>query len=293
MGRAYVGITILVLAASCGLAIGQATAQAPPKATPPLTTNGAAGGRLPDIVGLEPGIPFQEAYSRLKAYNKIAKVGVGRMMDPDFGADTIPYAMVLAEDGATSAELIGADVTLPPGKQLVWRLVRTIRFTAGKEPLITNLLTALREKYGPESYVIQSTTPTPVWYFDEQGKRVTETGGLSFANCAAFGGPQSVNTGVLSGQVLGPQYVLKQPVRRTGTDSDLCRSLVIVRATFQPFAQPGSLELVLASTLTVSIIDYPLELREHDATVEFLTRGAAAQREKELENANQQAKPKL
>ena len=290
MGRAYDGITILVLAASCGLAIGQATAQAPPKATPPATTNGAAGGGpLPDIVGLQPGISMQDAYTRLKAYNRIAKVGVGRMMDPDFGADTIPYVMVLAENGESSADLIEASVTLPPGKPVVWRLVRTIRFEPGKEPLITNLLTALREKYGPESYVIQSTTPTPNWYFDEQGKRATETGGLSFANCAAFGGPQVMNMIVLNGQVSGPRYLLKQPVPHSGTDTDLCRSLVIVRATFQP----KSSDLVLATALTVSIIDYPLEMREHEATVEFLAKAAAARREKELETANQQSKPKL
>ena len=287
MSRTCPGLAILALAASCGLAVGQAVAQAPPKPTPPATTNRAAGGGLPDIVGLQPGLSFQEAYDRLKAYNRIAKVAVGQSMDPDFGPDPVPYTMVLAEEGAMSPELIQADVTLPPGKQVVWQLVRTLRFPMDKQPLIKNLVTTLREKYGPESHVIQSTTPTLNWYFDEHGKPVTETGGLNFAHCAVFGENRAI-TDLGTGGVSGPQYNLKQPVRRTGTAQDLCHSLVIVRATFGQSPDP-----MLAVTLTVRIIDFPLEVRARAATVEFLAKGAAAQREKELEKANQQAKPKL
>src|SRR5512147_1982732 len=94
---------------------------------------GAAAQGPPDIVGLKPGITLQEAYDRLKAYNKIAQVEIGRMLYPELAAEPVPYAVVLGQEGGLSADLIEADVTLPPGKPIVWRVVRTLRFPQGKE----------------------------------------------------------------------------------------------------------------------------------------------------------------
>lgn len=287
MKRACPEMTILVLAASCGLAAGQAAAQESPKAAPPMSTNAAAGGALPDIVGLRPGITLQEAYDRLKAYNRIAKVEVGRMMYPDLAAEPIPYAVVLGQEGDLSADLIEADVTLPPGKQVVWRVVRTLRFPQGKEQPITNLMAALREKYGPESFVVKSNMPTPNWIFDEHGKVVADTGGLSFTTCAIAGGLPTINTGPLNGVVAPLQYNLIQPQQRSGTNADLCRALVTVRALIQPASDPR-----LATTLAVSVTDSPLEAREHEATVDFLA-NVAAQKKKEADSATPPPKPKL
>lgn len=262
-------VTILILASS-GPAAGRAAAQG-----------------LPDIVGLKPGITLQEAYDRLKAYNRIAQVEIGRMAYPDLAAEPIPYAVVLGQEGELSAELIEADVTLPPGKQVVWRVVRTLRFPQGKEQPVTNLMAALREKYGPESFVVKSNIPTPNWFLDEHGRAVADTGGLSFATCAVVGGLPAINTSVLNGVVAPLQYNLIQPQQRSGTNADLCRALVTVRAVLHPAPDPR-----LALMLSVSITDSPLEAREHEATVNFLA-NAAAQKKKEADNAAPPPKPKL
>ena len=196
------------------------------------------------------------------------------MMYPDLGAEPIPYAVVLGQEGELSADLIEADVTLPPGKPVVWRVVRTLRFPQGKEQPITNLMAALREKYGPESFVVKSNIPTPNWFFDEHGKVVADTGGLSFATCALVGGLPAINTSVLNGVVAPLQYNLIQPQQRSGTNADLCRALVTVRAVLHPAPDPR-----LALMLSVSITDSPLEAREHEATVNFLANGRSAEKE--------------
>ncbi len=252
-----------------------------------LTAGSAAAQGSPDIVGLKPGITLQEAYDRLKAYNRIAQVEVGRMLYPDLAAEPIPYAVVLGQEGELSADLIEADVTLPPGKPVVWRVMRTLRFPQGKEQPIANLMAALREKYGPESFVVKSNIPTPNWFFDEHGKAVADTGGLSFSTCALVGGVPAINTSVLNGTVAPLQYNLIQPWRGSGTNGDLCRALVTVRAVIHPAPDPR-----LAIALSVSITDSPLEAREHEATVAFLASAAAA-RKKAQDNAAPPPKPKL
>ena len=126
---------VLVLTGCLGLACMPAAAQAP----------AATKGGMPDIVGFTLGIPLQEAYAKMKAYDRIAKVDIGQMMAPEFGNKPTAFALALAENGASSAEIIEADVTLPPGKQAVWRIMRKVLFTPGQQPLIKNLLADLRK----------------------------------------------------------------------------------------------------------------------------------------------------
>ena len=159
MSRARARTTMLVLVASCLLTSGRLASQESHRSTAIASKGAAASRTSPDIIGLRPGVPLQEAYDRLRAHNRIAKVGAGRMAYADFGAEPVTFALVQAEDGQSSAELIEADVTLPPGKQVVWRLVRKLQFTPGKAPLVEDLLTALREKYGTESYGVRGGVP--------------------------------------------------------------------------------------------------------------------------------------
>ena len=262
-------VTILILSSS-GPAAERAAAQA-----------------SPDIVGLRPGITLQEASDRLKAYNRIAQVEVGRMLYPELAAEPVPYAVVLGQEGELSADLIEADVTLPPGKPLVWRVVRTLRFPRGKEQPVNNLMAALREKYGPESFVVKSNIPTPNWFFDQHGNVVADTGGLSLSTCALVGGLPAINTSVLNGAVAPVQYNLIQAWQPSGTNGDLCRGLVTVRAVIHPAPDPR-----LALMLSISITDGPLEARAREATVAFLANTAAA-RKKAADSATPPPKPKL
>jgi hypothetical protein len=183
-------------------------------------------------------------------------------------------ADLIEVDGPASREAGGlacrADASLP----------------AGKEQPITNLMAALREKYGPESFVVKSNIPTPNWFFDEHGKVVADTGGLSFATCAVAGCLPAINTSVLNGTVATLQIILIQPQRQSGTNLDLCRGLVTVRAVLQPASDPR-----LATTLSVSVTRrFP---PASTARPPWTFANAAAQKKKEADNATPPPKPKL
>jgi hypothetical protein len=65
----------------------------------------------PDIVGMRAGVSAQEAYSFLKAYDRVAKITVGLTPMPQASDKPLPYAFLLAQDGTSSAEMIEADLT--------------------------------------------------------------------------------------------------------------------------------------------------------------------------------------
>src|SRR5689334_6950826 len=45
----------------------------------------AATSAMPDVVGIRPGMPAQEAYNALKARNANVKIGIGKFMMPGLG----------------------------------------------------------------------------------------------------------------------------------------------------------------------------------------------------------------
>jgi hypothetical protein len=243
-----------------------------------------ADATLPDIVGMHVGVSAQEAYSFLKTYDRVAKITVGLMPMPQVSDKPVPHAFLLAEDGTSSAEMIEADLTLPPGKQQVWRVIRLLRFAPGKEMTNQNMMATLREKYGPEHYAIGGRGPSMYWFFDQQGARAN---GVPAPECARLDGLPRVNDGLFQGRII-PQYTLIQ-ARPTTPIGNRCRELVRVDALLAPvYGNDG-----LVGELTVSISDFALEARAHDATVAFLAGDAAAQKKRDLEQANKQAKPKL
>jgi hypothetical protein len=77
----------------------------------PATAQAAdtAGGALPDIVGLRPGIPAQQAYDFLKAYDKAAKVYVSDtplVGNAPPGSKPFPYLFTLTADPNNVVEVM-------------------------------------------------------------------------------------------------------------------------------------------------------------------------------------------
>lgn len=267
------------LAFSAGVPCRQAAAQS----TVAQPAKGPATGVLPDVAGFRPGLSVEEATAQLKAYNRIARVATAEMLNPDLGAEPFPYLLVLGDNGEFSADLIDMAVTSPPDKQVVWRVTRQILFPEGKQPLITDLLAALREKYGPESYGTQGVPPMLSWYFAEAGTRAKDTSGTTFMNCGRS--MPSVNPGPLQGSTPPAQGTPPDPLNAA---NEQCRDMVVVSALIQP-----ATNRLLARILTVGVSDYPLAAREYRATTDLLSKAAAARSQKELETASPPTKPKL
>jgi hypothetical protein len=243
-----------------------------------------------DVVGFRPGMSLQEAYNALKAYNPKAPIQAGEEVVPEISPKPLPYALVLPDGGtANAAEKIELDITLPPGRQMVWRVTRQINFQVGGEPAAESLMAALRQKYGQE-HVVPVATGGLSWYFDERGQRADLSRGAPLFNC------QSVLPPLRYGQIplefppaaiLGAINSYRQTLNRVSAPA-ACRSLILVTASIRPDADQR-----LADMMLVHLTDVGMWFRGWQATYDHIARVQAGQEKQELEKAQQRGVPKL
>jgi hypothetical protein len=241
---------------------------------------------LPDVVGFHAGVPVQNAYSQLKAYDRKAHVDVDSVPIPEISAKPIAYELTLSEFGADSSpEAVQVGITLPPNQQTVWRVARRLTAVPGKEMSRTNLIAALRKKYGPEQYMSGGANPILVWLFEQDGKRAIENRPPA-SPCALA--PVVANTNGLG------MAILKDPSPTFPQDQTggwlRCKSLVYVRALLN--VAPGR-DAEYINSMDVSVGDMALATRAQDATAAFIANANARQNGQELDKLRQQAAPKL
>src|SRR5438067_8828694 len=114
---------------------------------------GTAVAEMPDILGVQLGMPARDAHAKLQA--QIPKNKIQVMSDT---LPTIDKPVIKSFSSAPAGQImmgsegdqVTVDVTLPPNKQAVWRVVRQHYF-ANKGIPKTTLLASLREKYGKET----------------------------------------------------------------------------------------------------------------------------------------------
>jgi hypothetical protein len=145
-----------------------------------LTTAARADG-LPDILGIQLGMPARDAHAKLQSALPKNKISIMPTKLP-----TIDKPVILSFASAPASQImmgmegdtVTVDVTLPPSKQMVWRIERQHFFPNKGIPKKT-LLASLREKYGKETRALQlqgrATTDDAqvtslLWLMDEQGR---------------------------------------------------------------------------------------------------------------------------
>jgi hypothetical protein len=272
----------IALGARCALA-SQENERHHEKAAAVGTSSGESRG-LPDVVGFHTGMPVQEAYSQLKAYDRKAHIDVDSVPIPQISDKPIAYELTLSEFGTDSSpEAVQVGITLPPGKQTVWRIARRLTAAPGKEMSRTNLIAALRKKYGPEHY--SGGGSVLVWLFNQDGARATENQPPA-SPCAQA--PVVANTNGLG------MAILKDPSPTFPQDQTggwlRCKSLVYVRALLK--VAPGR-DAEYINSIDVSVGDMALATRAQDATAAFIANTNARQNAQELNKVRQQAAPSL
>jgi hypothetical protein len=189
---------------------------------------------------------------------------------------------------------VTVDVTLPPNKQTVWRVVRQ-HFFPNKGIPKTALLASLREKYGKETLsnlaqgkpaADDSKIESLVWLFDEQGhptplpsKAPDFQTILSLSSCA--NGSWDTYLGLI--EVYADLYKGKNP------QNDWC--YVHYTAVFALVTQSDPPELY--GQMRMSVMSFPLALAASEATLKWKKDIAEGQHKQDLEKAKQQYKPKL
>lgn len=169
----------------CLVSIGVAAALA-------QTPNGPTP-QTPDLLGIYPGMPAAAARAQLQKRSSTLNV-LTMGNPPDYFLLTIPDPMI--------SESINVYLTQPPNDQTVWMMQRTQNFTA-QNPMSQNaLLTALREKYGKETFTNDRGGGGlyVYWIYDQNGKLLPSADnglagctGTSFINYIRNGAPQSPN----------------------------------------------------------------------------------------------------
>lgn len=168
--------------------------QLPAPQCPPRATTAAAG---PDIVGLRLGMGFDEALNHARCAVQDGTVGFSPRWYPQLrpGRVVLERQMFTVQRGDTvdcsfrqlgDAQKCGLGrrewrhideqitVAAPglPGRQTVQALWRQQHWKPGQMPSRDAVLTALRDKYGPESALRSDQHGTVVWRQDAAGRRL-------------------------------------------------------------------------------------------------------------------------
>jgi len=257
----------------------------------------ASAGGMPDILGIQLGMPAREAHAKLQAALPKNKVQVQSTNLPTIDKPVITsFSAVPAEQIMMGMEgdQVTVDVTLPPNKQAVWRVDRQHYFPGKGIPKST-LLASLREKYGKETLTNvnmgkpaadDSKIQNLLWLFDEQGRPAPLPTAseyntmLNLATCISGAG-SSANLGLI--EVYADHYKGQNP------QNDWCYAhFTAVYATVSESVPPE-----LYSQMLLEVVSMPFVLQASEATLKWKKDIAASQHQQDLEKAKQQEKPKL
>ena len=265
-----------------------------------LVLAGTAVAEMPDILGVQLGMPARDAHAKLQA--QIPKNKIQVMSD---NLPTIDQPVIKSFSSAPAGQImmgsegdqVTVDVTLPPNKQAVWRVVRQHYF-ANKGILKTTLLASLREKYGKETRTnFNEKQPATddsqihhlLWLFDEQGRPAPlpskpKKDGPDFANqstltwCAGLG----------DGAQLAMIEVYANSPKGVNSETDWCYSSYNAVGVSVTSAETPE----LYTQMRVVAVSLPLALRAAEATSKWKKDIAEGQHKQDSEKARQE-KPKL
>jgi hypothetical protein len=245
-------------------AVGHAQTAAPPETM----------GSLPDILGIRPGMPAQQAYELLKAHGPKDKIVVGEFPIRGVSEKPVPTAMAVTFQGANPPEFVVLLLTPPPGKQVVWSMSRTFEIDKNKPLLASNVVAGLRQKYGPEV-----DERTHYWAFDEKGRR-DESAGPKGSNCGgSINRPAVASADSTVTQVVSYLATIPLPA------SNPCNSFVDIRAVFNG----PSPEYVFH--IDVELTDWALGVRAQQAYQAFVANADAARQKDDIEKAKKRDGP--
>ena len=258
-----------------------------------LTSQAAAEG-LPDILGIQIGMPVRDAHAKLQAALPKYKIQVQSVTLPTIEKPVISTFSSMQENPAmgVEADQVQVYVTVPPNKQAVWQVARR-HFFPNNGISKTTLLASLREKYGKESRATDSQHKTTtddkqilalLWLMDEQGRPAMlpplHNGVVDpITSCwkGTFGG-----TNFLGDVSLHQSYASK--------DYEWCLSAytAVDVTLIEHAAMPE-----LCDQMTVGMISLPFGARAGEATWKWKQDIAEGKYKQEIEKAKQQDKPKL
>lgn len=241
----------------------------------------SASSALPDLVGIRPGMPAQEAYATLKARNPNIRISMGQAPIPGFGDKPVVTEMRAQVTDASAPETITVWLTIPPTKQVVFAVGRQLEFDHDRPLLRSKIMESLREKYGTET---DSGNWQAFWAFDEHGER-PDAARLKQLNCASRGHGNLMINAPQTPTFPAPSILVYSPEADNG-----CEWLVKLNASF---SGPGGVDSTYVYNVSVMLWDVRLQRQTQEAYQAYLANTRAAKSKEELEKAKQRKLPKF
>lgn len=276
-------VLLLAAASFAGSAVYAQTVQVPP--APP---GGLNFSKLPDVMGINIGMPVQQAIAVVKSKWPVDRVKVFYAKFPN---SSIPpwISRVSASRPGTGLNMGNSvdDITVffsaPPNPQVVLQISRTAIMVPPTAR--GNLVAALRQKYGHEMKPLRTFT-NMAWEFDEQGQPLPLPGNGTYI-CTSYNQPaqgQERSAGQPADVLLTSPYV--EPIdTQIPRLVNMCKDAITITTLVDPNTDPNQ----LVSSSTVIMIDHAEDLRDYIATARY-AQGAAAsaadkQKQQQLKNA--------
>ena len=261
--------------------------------TPATTAKIAAAAGYVDIVGIKLGMPAQQALDLIKADNPAFNTQLQkRDVDLQYATTRVHSTgpkkqWVFAIESTTAlndpggGESIEADLTLPPTTQVVDYVSRSVTFPKNATPTVDNVIAGLKKKYGAPTLLQPIGSPQLRWIFDSQGQLLTEaqTVKLGAASCEPVTATPTIDPPATGYR--GKQSVTTGQCEKAG--------VTVVKAEINPTTTGGS----MAGTLTVSMTSIPLLRDGINTTNAALDDLLKKSEEKQRQEANKVATPKL
>ena len=254
---------------------------------------GIAGAAPPDVLGITMGMSAADAYIAVKAVDAGHRVSTGQFRIPELLGDKLAVYS-FAPDTKDPSNNFYVNLTLPPSPQRVWQVYHQLgQLHVTQQQALASLTNKFGAKYRSRlPFTPTSSVGTFRWIYDEQGN-LSDMPFSQEATCQQTNGVMNpLGAPVAGGPVAGilgsaqPDLQLRQvPHPYDPATYPQCQHLVWVEATIQGIG--------LTWTITVVITDYDLEHRSSIALIGFFNDLATKQQNKELNQAEHTAVPKI
>jgi hypothetical protein len=244
----------------------------------------------PDVIGVRPGMSIDEAIGIAKRHNPTLDVY------PHVGSSALLPGVVFS-DGVNlrnfnQSENIDLMAAMEPNAKIVWGIRRGVVYADESRPTVTNIIAALRQKYGKEDGSLQHPASVQAagvelldayWLFDNAGKRVPPAAAREYA--------QLCRQTHLPGQ---DPLALAQANRATllVPGGFRCDRWIFIQAQWQPTPAGGGMTPGLALNMSITLGNGALHGKAYAASVAFVESAARDQQNKE-KSAAEGVKPVL
>ena len=232
-----------------------------------------------DLVGIRPGMQAQDAYNLLKARSTNG-VAVGEAPLDGFGQKPVPTSMTGTVLSSGANDVLIAWLTIPPGKQVVYAVGRSITQPNNQPLLKSAVLDSLRRKYGPET-----STDSNIYYywaFDENGKPMDKNV-VKQHGCGVGRPNMPIQAPQGTTYSSATELISAPPAVATPCDASI--------GVYVNFTNDNVRGSDYVGFLEVRLIDFGLERRSQASYQTFLKHGAVARDNAERDKAKQRKVP--